>query len=70
MKPKLHHSDLAVVEDELKPEYDVLNNFVKKMSSMKEKSQKLSDENQALKDAIKSMKAELIGEQKSFSSFT
>lgn len=66
MKPKLHHIDLAVLEDELKLEFDVLKSLVKKMSAMKEQSVKLLEENQALTEAIKGMKLDLNGKSRSF----
>lgn len=65
VKPKLHYNDLATLEDELKPEFDVLNSLVKKIRGWKEKTNQSSDENRALTEALKSMKADLNGEQTS-----
>ena len=58
---KLHHSDLAIIEDELKPEFDVLNKLVKLVKSTKTNVDKLSKENAELKSTIDGLKVKLLG---------
>lgn len=48
-KPKLHLDDLAMIEDELKPEYDVLNNLIKLLTKTKSNLEMISNENCQLK---------------------
>lgn len=57
--PRLHPHDLAVLEDELKPECDVLSNIVKSANASKESSKKLTENNQSLTKSIEQLK---IGE--------
>jgi hypothetical protein len=61
-KPKLHHTDLAIIEDELKPEHDVLNNLVKLVTKTKSNFEKISSENRDLQSTIDSLKSEMMGE--------
>lgn len=61
-KPKLHHTDLAIIEDELKPEYDVLNNLMKLVTKTKSNFEKISSENRDLQITIDSLKSEMMGE--------
>lgn len=61
-KPKLHHTDLAIIEDELKPEYDVLNNLVKLVTKTKSNFEKISTENRDLQITIDTLKSEMMGE--------
>lgn len=60
--PRLHPHDLAVLEDELKPEYDVLNNIVKSAKASKEISKKLTEDNQSLTKLIEQLRIALNGE--------
>ncbi|XP_070499007.1 putative leucine-rich repeat-containing protein DDB_G0290503 isoform X4 [Chironomus tepperi] len=60
---KLHHSDLAIIEDELKPEFDVLNKLVKLVNSTKTNVDKLIKENVELKSTIDGLKAKLLESQ-------
>ncbi|KAL7044151.1 hypothetical protein ACKWTF_001803 [Chironomus riparius] len=60
---KLHHSDLAIIEDELKPEFDVLNKLVKLVKSTKTNVDKLSKENAELKSTIDGLKVKLLESQ-------
>ena len=62
--PRLHHNDLAIVEDELKPEYDVLNSLVKLITKTKSNFEKISRENHDLQIAFDSLKSEMTGENK------
>lgn len=64
-KPKLHHNDLAVLEDDLKAECDVLNNLAKIASTTKKNLEKMSDENQNLSAVMKSLKLDLTGKRES-----
>lgn len=57
--PRLHPHDLAVLEDELKPEYDVLNSIVKSAKAAKESSKKLAEDNQSLTTSIAQLNGEL-----------
>jgi len=63
---KLHHSDLAIIEDELKPEFDVLNKLVKLVNSTKTNVEKISKENAELKSTIDGLKVKLLGNEKNF----
>lgn len=64
--PRLHPHDLAVLEDELKPEYDVLNSIAKSAKAAKEKSKKLSEDNQSLTETIEQLKGDLNGQLECF----
>lgn len=61
---KLHHSDLAIIEDELKSEFDVLNKLVKLVNSTKSNVDKMSKENAELKSTIDGLKVKLLGKAK------
>ena len=61
-KPRMHHNELAVLEDELKLEYDVLNNLVKVVDSSRKSLAKLTEENQTLVASIKELKSDINGE--------
>lgn len=63
-KPKFHHTDLAMIEDELKPEYDVLNNLVKLVAKTKSNLEKISNENRDLHSTIDSLKSEMMGKKR------
>lgn len=63
-KPKLHHTELAIIEDELKPEYDVLNNLMKLVTKTKSNLEKISNENRELQSTIGSLKSEMMELQK------
>lgn len=58
-KPKLHHTDLAIIEDELKPEYEALNSLVKLLTKLKLNIEKISSENCDLQSTIESLTGEL-----------
>lgn len=61
-KPKLHHNEIAVLEDDLKTELDILNSLAKAVSKTKETlSQKIS-ENREMLEAIEKLKTDLSGE--------
>lgn len=60
-KPKLHHSDLAIIEDELKSECDVLNSLIKLVAKTKSNLEKISIENRELRSTIDSLKSEMTG---------
>lgn len=62
-KPKLHHNEMSVMEDELKPELDVLSSLAKTVSATKESLGKISEENRNLAELVEIQKAELIGEK-------
>lgn len=61
---KLHHTDLAIIEDELKSEFDVLNKLVKLVNSTKSNVEKMSKENAELKSTIDELKIKLLGKAK------
>lgn len=61
-KPKLHLDDLAMIEDELKPEYDVLNNLIKLVTKTKSNLEMISNENRLLHSTIESLRSEMTGE--------
>lgn len=61
-KPDLHHNDLTGLEDELKPECDILNNLVKKIKSTKESLEKTSEENRSLVESVSKLRVDLNGE--------
>lgn len=63
-RPRLHHSDLAVLEDELKSEYDVLNGLLKMINTSKANLSRLGDEHRCMMDAMESLKKDLNGESK------
>lgn len=65
-KPKLHH-DLLMIEDELKPEFDVLNKLVKLVTTSKTNLEKMATENAELKSSNDVLKAKLLGEPLPFS---
>jgi chromosome segregation ATPase len=62
-KPRLQHNELAVIEDELKPESEALNNFVKHVSTWRKTS---DEENSAMKETIKALREEMSGKRESF----
>jgi DNA-binding NarL/FixJ family response regulator len=55
---KLHHSDLALIEDELKPEIDVLTSLVKLVNTTRANLEQISNENNHMIDALR---AQLLG---------
>jgi hypothetical protein len=55
---KLHHSDLALIEDELKPEIDALNCLIKQVNTSRTNLEQISSENNHMIDALK---AQLLG---------
>ena len=59
-KPTLCH-DPAMIEDELKPEIDVLNKLVKLLSTTKMNLEKMSKENAELKTSNGTLKTKLLG---------
>lgn len=61
-KPKLHQNDLSMLEDELKPEYDILNNLTKAMNATKGNLDKLSEQNHELMTTMESLRLDLNGE--------
>lgn len=61
-KPRLHN-DFSVLEDELKPECDVLNNLSKKINNLRLNLDKLTEENQGVVDTLKDVRNELNGKQ-------
>lgn len=69
-KPRLHHNDLAVLEDELKPECDVLNSLAKAFTASKVNLEMLTEEHLKLVASIATIKAELNGNQTSNRSFS
>ncbi|CRL00697.1 CLUMA_CG013956, isoform C [Clunio marinus] len=58
-KLQMHHSDIAVLEEELKPELDLLKNLVKMISTTKENLDKLTNENSTLLSTITNLKNNL-----------
>lgn len=60
--PILNHNDLATVEDDLKPEYDVLNGLIKSFGIMKNHSTQLDEENRELVKTMEKLKIDLSGE--------
>lgn len=63
MPPKLHHNDLSLLEDELKPELDILNSLVKVIDTTRQNLANMSDENRHLIDTISKLKVSLIGKK-------
>lgn len=61
-KPRMHHSDLAVMEEELKSEYDILNNLVKVANTSKLNMEKLTEDNINLMASMERLKVDLNGE--------
>lgn len=61
-KPNLHHNDLTGLEDELKPECDILNNLVKKIKSTKENLEKVTGENRSLAETMAKLNIDLSSE--------
>lgn len=61
IKPKLHHDDLAMIEDDLRPEYDVLNNLIKLVTKTKSNLEVISNENRQLHCKIDALKNEMEG---------
>lgn len=61
-KPKLHHNEVAVLEDELKPELDILNALAKLISNKKGNLEKMSEANQNLFKSMEKLKTDLSGE--------
>lgn len=59
--PKLRYCDLALIEDELKPECDVLNSLLKTVSSTKTNLEKMSKENTEMKCTMEILKSQLLG---------
>lgn len=60
--PILNLNDLATVEDDLKPEYEIFNNLTKTVDSIKKHSKKMNDENSELVDTMEKLKIDLSGE--------
>lgn len=60
---KLHHNDIAMIEDDLKPEYDVLNNLIKLVNSTKVNLEKIFIENVEMKSTIETLKSQLLGKR-------
>ena len=61
-KPRLQQSEMAVLEDELKPEYDILNNIVKIISTTKGNLEMCLNENRNLFETMEQLRSELHGE--------
>jgi hypothetical protein len=61
-QPKLHHDDLAIVEDDLKCECDALNGLIKFVTKTKSNLEMISNENRELHSTIEALKSELMGE--------
>lgn len=60
-KPKLHIDDLAMIEDELKSESDMLNSLIKLVTKSKSNLEMISMENRQLHSTIDSLRAEMMG---------
>jgi hypothetical protein len=61
-KPKLHNNEMAVLEDELKSELDIVSGLTKLIGAKKEMLKNISEENRNLLEAIEKLKADLSGE--------
>ena len=61
-KPKLCHSEMSVVEDELKSELDALNALVKAVTAGKENLKKSQEQSGKLKENINQLEVNLSGE--------
>lgn len=61
-KPKLHHDDLSIIEDDLKGEYDALNGLIKLVTKTKSNLDLISIENRELHSTIETLKSEMMGE--------
>lgn len=61
-KPKLCHSEMSVVEDELKPELDALNALVKAVTAGKENLKKSQDQFEKFKENVGELEVNLNGE--------
>jgi hypothetical protein len=60
-KPTLHHNDLAVLEDDLKPECDALNSLVKAINAWKTQVDVSSKEKHVLDEAARTLRVKLDG---------
>lgn len=61
-KPKLCHSEMTVLEDELKAELDVLNSLAKAMKVEKETLGKVKVENGKMREVVEKLEKDLQGE--------
>lgn len=66
VKPNLHQNDLQHLEDELKPEIDVLNSLAKAISTKKTELEKLTTENRHTTETMHKLHSDLNGELKTF----
>lgn len=60
--PILNLNDLATLEDDLKPEYELFNNLTKSIDSVKKHSKNINDENSELVKTMEKLKINLSGE--------
>lgn len=61
-KPKLHHDDLSIIEDDLKSECDALSGLIKLVTKTKSNLEMISSENRELHSTIEALKSEMMGE--------
>lgn len=60
--PILNLNDLATIEDDLKPEYDLINSLIKSFGTIKKHSVEMDDENRELVKTMEKLKIDLSGE--------
>lgn len=60
--PILNLNDLATIEDDLKPEYELFNNLTKSIDTVKKHSKQINDENSELVKTMEKLKIDLSGE--------
>lgn len=59
--PKLKLNDLAMIEDELRPEFDTFNSLIKSFEIIRENSLKLKEEKNGLVKITEKLKIDLNG---------
>jgi hypothetical protein len=60
--PQLNLNDLASIEDDLKSEYDIMNNLIKSFETMKIHCEAKNVENRELVKTMEKLKVDLSGE--------
>lgn len=60
--PQLNLNDLASIEDDLKPEYDILNNLIKSFDTMKKHCEISNEKNRELVKTMEKLEVDLSGE--------
>lgn len=60
--PQLNLNDLASIEDDLKSEYDIMNNIIKSYDTMKKHCARTNEENRELVKTMEKLEVDLSGE--------